>query len=126
MTGLPLWDTITRRKAPAPADTDARAVWAALAGRPRTPLESLVAALNAEGIPKHTWTPRRVRAAVRAADGLIVSGPGSAGYSRVCDIPASEGIRCARKRQSQGWDMVKYGGTMQTMAKLYGLPEETQ
>jgi len=68
------------------------------------------------------WNARRVRAAARACHGLVVSGPGSDGYSLVSDIPVGEAIACANQRRSQGWDMVSSGDDMEKMARRYGKP----
>jgi hypothetical protein len=107
---------------PVPDREDARILFSILAGRGWQHEPEVLRHLNTY-FPHDPWTDRRLREAVEATRGLVVSGPGSPGYCRIDETVRHLALQVAQAQLSQGKKMMRRGIQIRRMAHAYARPD---
>ena len=109
-----------------PDDEDVRVLWNTLGGRAGISCASLVRILNETApVGSGVWDPqgKRIRDAIHSANGLIISGPGGGGYSRVTEIGKSKAFERLHARRAQAVRMFVDTRKMKKAVEIWAMDD---
>ena len=109
---------------PVPDNEDARVLFSVLKGRGWQHADVLVKLLNDYFPGEWDKDGKRLRDAAHAADGMVVSGPGSRGYCRVDECLKSKALAVGQTKIDQGTAMQESGIAIQRKSHAFAIRDE--
>ena len=117
-------DMFASTTVPVPDNEDARVLFSVLKGRGWQHADVLVKLLNDYFPGEWDKDGKRLRDAAHAADGMVVSGPGSRGYCRVDECLKSKALAVGQTKIDQGTAMQESGIAIQRKAHAFAIRDE--